>query len=167
MVELYHEKLDEITDRMGLLDAYQYEDYSKIDYYNTRLFGAFDPVLTEESTKKILALPHRSEKKEASMLGNILTLDDIISAVESYFAEHQIRPIPIQVSSNTFSRIAVAYKKGDATIKIAEHALIREGEIRAILEHEVGTHLRRYLAGIDTGLRLFSEGTGYYIRDEE
>lgn len=167
LCQLYREKLDEISDRMALIEAYRTENHTDIDRYNIRLFGEFDSFLIEQSTKKILELPHVSEEKQQKILGRILSLDDIIAEVESYFTQEKLNPVPIRVSSNTFSRLAVAYKKGSATIKISQDALVREGEIRAILEHEVGTHLRRYLAGIATGLHLFSDGTGYYIRDEE
>lgn len=37
----------------------------------------------------------------------------------------------------------------------------------ALLAHEIDTHFRRYLAGSETGLKLFQYGTGYYLSDEE
>jgi len=62
--------------------------------------------------------------------------------------------------------MSVSYGR-EIKIHISKNAVIRENEINAILAHEIDTHFRRYLAGSLTGLRLFQNGTGYYLSDEE
>lgn len=62
--------------------------------------------------------------------------------------------------------MSVSYGK-EVKIHISKNAVIRENEINAILAHEIDTHFRRYLAGYETGLKLFQYGTGYYLSDEE
>jgi len=63
--------------------------------------------------------------------------------------------------------MAIAYRKDEARINISQRGKIRDRELQAILDHEIGTHLRRYIAGKATGLYLFKYGTGYYLSDEE
>lgn len=63
--------------------------------------------------------------------------------------------------------MAVAYKKNGVHINISANAKIAKNELPAILEHELGVHLQRYLAGKKTGLKIFETGVGYYLRDEE
>jgi protein of hypothetical function DUF1704 len=63
--------------------------------------------------------------------------------------------------------MAVAYKKNGVHINISVNAKIAKNELPAILEHELGVHLRRYLAGKTSGLKIFETGVGYYLRDEE
>ncbi len=63
--------------------------------------------------------------------------------------------------------MAISYKNNTPTINISHTAVIREKEMQAILDHEIGTHLRRYLAGEKEGLNILKSGTGYYLGDEE
>lgn len=100
------------------------------------------------------------------MLGKALTLDEIIGHIQRYFETHNIKNIPITVESGNLSRMSVSYGR-EVKIHISKNAMIREGEIDAILAHEIDTHFRRYLAGAQTGLKLFQYGTGFYLSDEE
>lgn len=156
-----------MQDRLGLLRAYQNEDAEKIMMYNEHLFGVFDPRLLSIATKKVLEQTAMPAGKQEKLLGKALSLDEVMEKVEAYLKEHSIENVPIEISHTTFSRMAVAYKKDAVKINIAARAVIREKEIDAILAHELGTHLQRFLAGQKTGLNIFRYGTGYYLSDEE
>ncbi len=164
---MLYEKSEEIADRVGLIQAYQQEDFEKIRDMNERLFGAMHPKLLQTATKKVLENPPLNPDRQEKILGRILTLDEVIEKTQLYMEEREIPHIPIHVSQTTFSRMAVAYKKDETKINIAQDGVIREKELQPLLDHEIGTHLRRYLMGKEKGLYLFKYGTGYYLSDEE
>lgn len=66
--------------------------------------------------------------------------------VRLYLKNANIEEMPLDISQTTLSRMAVAYKRNAVKINISAHAHIREYEIDALLAHELGTHLRRFLA---------------------
>ncbi|PID83947.1 hypothetical protein CSB09_03465 [Candidatus Gracilibacteria bacterium] len=164
---LYEEKLREIEERLFFIEAYQMQDYPKMQQANRYLFGAFDEENLALSKKITFSHKKSGPKERKAMLGKILTIDEIMQHIHNYFKKYTIQEIPIKISTHTLSRIAISYKKEQPIINISHMASIREKEMQAILDHEIGTHLRRYLAGEKEGLDLLKKGTGYYISDEE
>jgi hypothetical protein len=52
-------------------------------------------------------------------------------------------------------------------VNISKGVEFREKEVEAIIAHEIDTHLVRYLNGKKSGRKIFSSGTGNYLKDEE
>ena len=74
----------------------------------------------------------------------------------------------MKISETTYSRNGGGVQeKMVCTSIFSVNAKIAKNELPAILEHELGVHLRRYLAGKTSGLKIFETGVGYYLRDEE
>ncbi len=165
IAELYIEKLAEIENKLSLVEAYRDENFEKILYFNTVLFGKTDVSTLQIAKEKVFEMKWH-EKNDELILGKVLTLDQIIIRIHAYFETHSISKIPITIESGNLSRMSVSYGK-EVKIHISKNAVIREREIDAILSHEIGTHFRRYLAGKEQGLKLFQFGTGYYLSDEE
>ncbi|MDD2565787.1 MAG: DUF1704 domain-containing protein [Candidatus Gracilibacteria bacterium] len=165
IADLYLEKLSENQSKLGLIEAYKNEDYEKIQLYNSLLFGDINDELLEVSKKKVFEIKRFNDNSD-KYLGKILSLDEIVLLINKYFETHNIKKIPINIVSGNLSRMSISYGK-EVKIHISNNALIREKEINSILSHEIDTHFRRYLSGLDTGLLLFQFGTGYYLSDEE
>ncbi len=165
IADLYLEKIEEIKNKLSLVRAYKDEDFSSILHYNTLLFWKTDEALLQLSKEKAYEMK-KSSIEDERILWRILTLDQVISCIHSYFEKHTIKKIPITIESWNLSRMSVSYGK-EVKIHISKHAIIREREIDAILSHEIGTHFRRYLAGREQWLKLFQFGTGNYLSDEE
>lgn len=165
IADLYIEKLSEIENKLWLVEAYKNEDFAKIEQYNSLLFWKTDNDLLLLAKEKVLSF---SENKHNDVfdLGKILSLDEILIHIHTYFETHNIKKIPITIESGNLSRMSVSYGK-DVKIHISKNAIIREKEMKAILSHEIGTHFQRYLRGRETWLKLFQYGTGYYLSDEE
>lgn len=164
IAELYREKIEEIQNKLSLVQAYKTENHEEILRYNSLLFWETNTELLQIATEKVLL--GQQNKTDDAILWRILTLDQIISAIHAYFETHNIKKIPISIESGNLSRMSVSYGK-DVKIHISRNAVIREKEIDAILTHEIGTHFKRYLAGQTQWLKLFQYGTGYYLADEE
>lgn len=165
IADLFIEKIEEMENKLSLVEAYKNEDFERILHYNTILFWKTDETLLQLSKEKIFEMKGKSANDEA-VLWRVLTLDQVISFIHSYFEKHNIKKIPITIESGNLSRMSVSYGK-EVKIYISKNAVIREKEIDAILSHEIGTHFRRYLAGKEQWLKLFQFGTGYYLADEE
>jgi hypothetical protein len=149
-LKLFLEKSHEVADRIALLRAYRDEDFANIRIFNEKLFGPLHQKHLKLATKKVLENPPLHPDKQEKILGKILTLDEVTERIEAYLANLGIENIPISISPTTFSRMAVAYQKDEVRINISQSGIIREHSLDAILEHEIGTHLRRYLAGKTT-----------------
>jgi alpha-L-glutamate ligase-like protein len=165
LADLYQEKISEVENKLGLIEAYRNENFEKISYYNTTLFWKTEKTLLASSLSKVHDI-HRNINYDEDMLGRTLILDQLISLIHTYFEIHRIEKIPIVIESGNLSRMSVSYGK-EVKIHISKSAIIRENEVEAILSHEIGTHFRRYLAGREQWLKLFQFGTGYYLGDEE
>ncbi|MDP2103829.1 MAG: DUF1704 domain-containing protein, partial [Candidatus Gracilibacteria bacterium] len=165
IAQLYREKLTEIESKLGLIEAYKNENFESIKNFNTLLFGQTDTTLLKTAREKVFEMKGNSKNDEV-ILGKILSLDEITSHIRRYFETHNIKEIPISIESGNLSRMSVSYGR-EVKIHISKNAIIREREINAIMAHEIDTHFRRYLAGSETGLKLFQYGTGYYLSDEE
>ncbi len=164
---LFSEKLDEIADRISLIEALKNEDHEGIQTANRKLFGFFDQKLLDLASKKVLDISRIDEQKTQKVLGKILSIDEIEDRLKNHLKQQGMEEVPINISSKTLSRMAIAYKKSSVQINISPNAVIREKELDAIFAHEIDVHLRRYLNGQKSGLKIFSAGTGHYIVDEE
>lgn len=133
-----------------MIQAYREEHADDIMKYSQSLFGQFDQKLLLESSKKAIQVSSMTPQKQEKLLGRVLSIDEITEKVQTYLQNAHIEGIPVDISQTTFSRMAVAYKKDRAKINISSQSQIREHEMDAILEHEIGTHLRRFLAGEKT-----------------
>ncbi|EKD44278.1 MAG: hypothetical protein ACD_71C00188G0002 [uncultured bacterium (gcode 4)] len=165
LAKLYREKLTEIESKLWLVEAYKNENFEKIEQFNTELFGHTDRGLLKIAREKVFEMKG-NEKNDKVVLGKILSLDEVVAHIRRYFETHNIKEIPITIESGNLSRMSVSYGR-NVKIHISKNAVIRENEINAILAHEIDTHFRRYLAGSETGLKLFQYGTGYYLSNEE
>ena len=70
------------------------------------------------------------------------------------------------IRDRNFSRISISYGK-NIRVNISKNARIYARELPAILAHELGVHLQRYLSGQALWLKIFQFGAWFYIQDEE
>lgn len=163
MSHLLSEKLDELEVKKELLRAYVRQDAVAIDKYNTQLFGEIEPALIEVSRKKL----QEQFLQESTVDSEIMEKEEIIAAIEKYLSEHQMDQVPVVFDSGTISRVAVKFNAEGPYVSISPHTQIFASEIRSVLNHEIGVHLKRYVSGKATGWEILAHGTGFYLTDEE
>lgn len=163
---IYQEKLDEIQDKILLLQAYRDENHANIYEQNIRLFWQTHPSYLYDAKEKILSLHEKSRKEDEKILWKILSLEEVLEKITGYFEKHDMPHIPVVIESSNLSRMSVAYGK-EVKIRVSKDAVFHEKEMEATLAHEIGTHLRRYINGKQIWLKVFQYGTGYYLWDEE
>lgn len=165
IADLYTEKLYEIESKVWLIESYKNEDFEQIKHYNSLLFWDINKELLSIAKEKVFELK-LSEKSSEDFLWKLLSLDKIVEKTNEYFETYNIKKIPINIVSWNLSRMSVSYWK-EVRIHISKNAMIRENEMKSILAHEIDTHFFRYLAWLQTWLKLFQFWTWYYLSDEE
>ncbi|MDD5769678.1 MAG: DUF1704 domain-containing protein [Candidatus Gracilibacteria bacterium] len=160
--KLFLEKIEEIANKLELLQAYKTKNFENIDKYNKKLFGEISKNLFEESEKKLGILANYD------VLGSLLQPIEVVKYIQNYLDKSKIfSKIKVVLSSGNISRISVSRKKQKIEVKVAIDGIFREKELDGIIAHEIGTHLLRYLNGQKTGWNILESGTANYLPDEE
>lgn len=165
LAQLFFWKIDELEYKAELLRGYSRENPVAIRDANRALFGDCDETLLALSQKKLVSLPD-IEKTQKKLRGKLLSPAEVLAGVTKYCEEHNLADIPVAIRDRNFSRISISYGK-NIRINISKNARIHAGELPAILAHELGVHLQRYMSGQALGLKIFQYGAGFYIQDEE
>ncbi len=163
--QLFYEKLAELEYKSELLRGYARENPVAIRDANIALFGDLNDSLFALAKDKLTTL-NDVQKIQKKVRGKLLTPDEVLQAVAAYCQERNLADIPVAIRDRNFSRISITYGK-HIRINISKNARIYAQELPAILAHEIGVHLQRHLSGQSLGLRIFQQGTGFYIQDEE
>lgn len=159
--KIFETKIEELLYRTNLIQAYSKQNYKKILFYNKKLFWDFSPELINYAKVKSF-----ETESDPELLGAYLSISQIRKKVEEVVSEKWFNNVDIVISPTNLSRIAIV--KGQIPkIKILEGAKIRTLELKSILAHEINTHLTRYIRGQETERKIFQDGTGFYLRDEE
>ena len=160
VLKLFDEKVDELFVRHQLLTAYIKQDFWGIEEGNRLLRGDFDEELLKLSKEKI------GEREEKELLGKIVPVDYLREKIEKKLDELGIFWVEIVENASSLSRMSITMGK-EVKINISQGVELREGEIDAIIAHEIETHLLRFLNGKKSWRKIFSSGTANYLRDEE
>lgn len=165
LVQLFSEKIHEMELKCDLLRGYARENPITIRDANIGLFGDLDDSILSVCQGKVVTLGE-AQKIQKKIRGKLLSPEEVFQWITQYCREHNIRDIPISFRDRNFSRISISYGK-NIRINLSKNANIYEAELPAILAHEIGVHLQRYLSGQSAGLKIFQHGTWFYIQDEE
>ncbi len=164
MYHLFEEKLDELFTKLGLLVAYKNQDFVLIDSLQKKLYGEFNASLFELAKRKIES--REAGEKKSDLLGRLLTEIEVSSKLKEGLITYWIPELPIITDSKNTARISIMTGK-DASIHIQENAQFYEKEMDSLVAHEIWVHLRRFMNGTKSWLRILKHGTGYYLEDEE
>ncbi len=162
---LFQEKFDEVSQKIELVRGFSRENPVAIRESSERLFWIPDEDLLILAKEKTYVLDE-TLKNQKKLRGKLLSPDELINRVTAQAREYGFPDVPVAFRDNNFSRISISYGK-NIRINLSRNARIYEKELDAILAHEIGVHMQRYIAGQSLGLKLFQHGTGYYISDEE
>ena len=160
LIKLFEEKLDELFVRHQLLEAYSKQDIQGIEQGNQALWGDFDEALIKLSKEKSW------EREQREALGGPLRFSQIREKIEERLLALELFGIEIVENSSNLSRVSVTMGE-TVNINISQGVEFREKEIDAIIAHEIETHLVRYYNGLKSWWKIFSSGTGRYLKDEE
>jgi len=160
--KLFYEKIDELEFRSKLLKAYKKQDFGQILERNQKLYGDIDGKVLQLSTDKIKDFKIYWE----DVLGKRLSRHQITNLIKKSLMKYKFKNVKIRVDSQMLARISISIGES-CVINISPNAVFGENELLAKLEHEIGVHVRRFLAGKSSGWFLLSRWTAFYQSDEE
>ena len=157
LAELYNEKMVSIEARINLLEARDSEEFS---VFSKQLFGEVSQGTYKSALKflkdhadNLLAdtSPELEPRRAIEMLQEFLDRKKLIhwkiKVIESSVADIQITK--------------------ENTILLKKNATFQENRLKALLVHEIGTHVFRYENGKLQPFRILERGTANYLRTEE
>lgn len=152
---LFVKKIDEIISKIQFLDSVGTADYAQA---SQELYKAVDEELLEKAKKYIIDNPVQEDKSK------ILTAKQILKHFEFFLEKNRLINWKVKLSEKTKSISVDPYKK---TIYISKNSKRSKNKMKALLVHEIGTHVYRYANGALQDYKIFKRGTAGYLETEE
>lgn len=152
---LYEAKIEEIKWKLSLLEcrnSLEFGDFSK------KIFGSVTKTLYQE------VLGFLQDNKLVSDKSEELDTKKSIEILEAFLKEHKLSHWKIKIMEDSVADIQVT-KKGFILLK--KKASFQENRLKALLSHEIGTHVFRFENGKLQPLRILERGTAHYLKTEE
>lgn len=162
ITKLFLEKIDELENRVLLINAYKEQDFDNIEKYNYAIFWQFNDELLDIAQEKIFW----AEPQDKTLLGEKLSAEQTKEIIEKYLYEKKIFWVDVFLNSNNLSRLSVTMGK-ETKIIISKAARFRENEVKALLAHEIDCHLVRHINWMKSWRNILKSWTWYYLSDEE
>ncbi len=157
LLPLYIQKIDVIEAKLNLLEhmgSIEFGDFSK------KVFGGVSQSLYRS------ALTFLKENSDDSVPDKSPELDlkKAMEVLNEFLVLKKLSHWKIKVLDDSVSDIQVSKKN---FILLRKGATFRLNRLKALLAHEIGTHVFRYENGKLQPFRIFERGTANYLRTEE
>ncbi|OGH91669.1 MAG: hypothetical protein A2479_04300 [Candidatus Magasanikbacteria bacterium RIFOXYC2_FULL_39_8] len=152
---LFIKKIDEIVTKLQLVDAVGTLDFV---HASEELYGKVDKQLYTKAVQYIKKNPIREDASK------LLNHKQVIRRLESFLVAHKLSNWKIKISERQTADIAIN-KSGSVLLKSGIR--FTENRLRAVIAHEICTHVYRYENGTMQKYHLFGQGTANYILTEE
>lgn len=154
---LYEGKIKELDNKLALLESRGSSEYS---HFSQAVFGKVTRHLYQEALKFIkqnegTVLPDNSPELDTKKSVEIL---------KDFLAEHNLGHWQIKILDESVADIQVTKRE---TILVKKGAKFSSNRLKALLVHEIGTHVFRYENGKMQPLQILGRGTANYLRTEE
>ncbi len=159
---LFYAKIQEVENKVWLIKSFKAQDFDKTQYYNEKLYWKINKELLALSQKKI----QEWEQPSNTQLWKRIGTHESIIRLKEYLKKNDISGVKIQQDPSLISRISVSVWS-KPKIKLLTRATFRETEFKAILAHEVDTHLTRFVNGQKTWWHILRTWTAGYLATEE
>src|SRR5690606_32537899 len=122
------------------------------------LYGTVSDELFQKAKQYILDNPLREDKSKE------LSAKQIAKHFEYFLEKNRLISWKVKLSEKAKSISVDPYKK---TIYINKKSKRSKNKLKALLIHEIGTHVYRYANGALQDYKIFKRGTGGYLDTEE
>ncbi|MDD5040582.1 MAG: DUF1704 domain-containing protein [Patescibacteria group bacterium] len=154
-IELYRRKIREIENKLSIIEHVGEPDALT---YAHELYGSVTYDQYEAAVRML-----RQESMEADT-SKKLRMDDVIDRIGHYLAEKKLTRWKIKILDSATADMQVNKKNA---IMVRKKAQITENRLRALIAHEIETHIFRLENGRLQRYRLFEQGTASYLPTEE
>jgi len=152
---LFVKKIDEIISKIQFLDAVGTSDYTEA---SQELYGIVDEALLEKAKQYLIDNPIQEDKSKK------VGAKQIIKDFELVLQQNRLSNWKIRTSENVRS-ISIDPRKRNIFIKSTSKR--SKNHLKALLIHEIGTHVYRYENGALQDYKIFKRGTANYLETEE
>ncbi len=154
---LYKEKIKNIEAKLELLESIDAPDFRE---HSKKCFGDVTQALYRSALKFLRENADKTNPDESEELDTKNTE----SILQDFLKEKKLAHWKIQIIEDSVADIQVTKKN---VILLKKNATFRENRLRALLAHEIGTHVFRFENGKVQPLRILERGTANYLRTEE
>jgi len=154
---LYRKKIEELESKLDLIEG---RDSSEFFSASKRVFGGVN------ASAYRWAVDFIAKNQKNCQPDNSKELDTKFATevLKKYCIEHKLPHWKIKIVDESVADIQITKKN---TILLKKGAHFRENRLRALLAHEIGTHVFRFENGKLQELRIFERGTAGYLQTEE
>ncbi|MBT3539199.1 DUF1704 domain-containing protein [Candidatus Parcubacteria bacterium] len=155
LADLFISKIDEIISKMHLIDSVGTDGFTQA---SEDLYGKVDNNLYNQAVQYIKKLNIEEDKSK------ILGTKQIIKRIEHFLSEYKLTGWKVKVSEKQTADIAIN-KSGNILLK--SNVKFTENRLKAVIAHEICTHVYRYENGAMQKYKIFAQGTSNYLQTEE
>lgn len=152
---LYEKKIKEIEWKLSLFET---RDSIEFGVASKEIFGSVSKSLYQAALRFVRNAPFKTDpSKEFDTKKSIEILKDFLK-------KYQLSHWKIKILDDSVADIQVTKKD---SILLKKGTKFQENRLRALLVHEIGTHVFRFENGKRQSLRILERGTAGYLKTEE
>ncbi len=152
---IYKQKIKEVGLKLSLLESM---DTPSFQTASEQLYGAANRVLYDQATRYIHEHPFQPDTSD------LISFKQIIKRLSVFLEEHKLTHWRIKSSADRVNDISISL---DGTIHIRTGVTFTENRLRAVIAHEIETHIYRAENSHLQKYKIFETGTAGYIATEE
>jgi len=153
--KLFSKKIKELENILDLAGAINSSDLQTI---SEKIYGKVDKMLYDKAVNYIKDNPVEEDNSK------MLSYKQVVKRIEEFLDKNKLGKWKIKTSEGKVSDIAV--NKGN-TIFLREDIKFTENRLRAVMIHEIATHIFRLENSKFSNYKLFESGTAGYLATEE
>ncbi|MBI2037615.1 MAG: DUF1704 domain-containing protein [Candidatus Magasanikbacteria bacterium] len=155
LYNLYKKKIIEIETKLDLLESL---DTPKLQQASEKLYGPASRVLYDQAVRYIHEHPIQPDDSAK------LSFKQIVKRLTLFLEEHKLTNWHIKIAAGRVNDISISL---DGTIFLREGVIFTENRLKAVIAHEIETHIYRAENSRLQKYKLFEVGTAGYIATEE
>ncbi|OGJ51231.1 hypothetical protein A2307_01270 [Candidatus Peregrinibacteria bacterium RIFOXYB2_FULL_33_20] len=155
LLPIYLNKITEINKKISLIESINTLDFGA---YSEQLYGIANRYIYKSALDYIENNQFHPDKSK------FINFKDIIKSLDKYLNQKKLNKWDIVVSEESPADIQV---NKDHTIFLNKNALFTENRLKAVIAHEIDTHIFRLENGRKQKYGIFERGTAGYLATEE
>lgn len=155
LYNLYKKKIAEIETKLDLLESF---DTPLLQQHSEKLYGPASRVLYDQAVRYIHE--HPTVPDESS----VLNFKQIVKRLTLFLEEHKLSNWHIKATPGRVNDISISL---DGTIHLREGVTFTENRLKAVIAHEIETHIYRAENSRLQKYKIFEIGTAGYMATEE
>ncbi len=155
LYNLYKKKIVEIETKLDLLESL---DTPKLQQASEKLYGPASRVLYDQAVRYIHEHPIQPDDSAK------LSFKQIVKRLTLFLEEHKLTNWHIKIAAGRVNDISISLA---GTIFLREGVTFTENRLKAVIAHEIETHIYRAENSRLQKYKLFEVGTAGYIATEE